>query len=164
MEREAIKVRVATSSDGELLGSYGAALMALHHDLDRMRFIEPTFSTPSMYASYLERQANLDGSLVLVAERQGAVVGYVFAQIEGPDYMALRGPAGVIHDLFVDPSHRGRGAGRALLDAAFSWIAENGSPRVVLSTAYANEAAQRLFKSMGLRFTMVEMTLDLPDT
>lgn len=160
-EPTAIEIRAATSADAEVLGGYGAALMAFHHDLDRKRFIGTTARTPSMYAEYLKRQAAQEGSLVLVAEREGVVAGYVFAQIEGPDYMALRGPAGVIQDIFVEPSHRGNGAGRALLEAALRWIAEGGLPRVVLSTAYANHGAQRLFKSAGLRFTMVEMTRDL---
>ena len=155
-----IEVRNATTADADVLGDFGAALMALHHDLDRRRFIETTAQTPSMYADYLKRQSSKQGSLVLVAERHGEVVGYVFAQIEGPDYVALRGPAGVIQDIFVDPVHRGNGAGRALLEAALHWIAESGSPRVVVSTAYANHGAQRLFKSTGLRFTMVEMTRD----
>lgn len=161
MEREAVEVRAALASDAQVLGVFGAALMALHHGLDRKRFIEPTARTPSMYAEYLEREFGRTGSLVLVAERGGSVVGYVFAQIEGPDYMVLRGPAGVVQDLFVEPSHRGKGAGRALLAAAIQWIAESGAPRVVLSTAYKNEAARNLFRSAGLRFTMVEMTRDL---
>jgi ribosomal protein S18 acetylase RimI-like enzyme len=163
IERNAIEIRAATSSDAETLGHFGAALMAMHHHLDHKRFIEATARTPTMYAEYLKRQSGQKGSLVLVAARKGAVVGYVFAQIEGPDYMALRGPAGVIQDIFVEPSHRGNGAGRALFDAAVLWIGQNGSPRVVLSTAYANDAAQRLFKSAGLRFTMVEMTRDFDD-
>src|ERR1700712_3590509 len=102
---ETVDVRAATSSDAEVLGGYGAALMALHYEWDRKRFIEPTARTPSMYGGYLEQQASQKESLVLVAERYGAVVGYVFAQIEGPDYMALRGPAGVIHDIYVEASH-----------------------------------------------------------
>lgn len=161
MNSNAVEIRAAHSSDAELLGSYGAALMAMHHDLDRERFIEPTERTPSMYAEYLKRQSSQKDSLVLVAERHEMVVGYVFAQIEGPDYMVLRGPAGAIQDLFVEPSHRGNGAGRALLQAALLWIQESGAPRVVLSTAYHNKAAQKLFLSVGLRFTMVEMTLDI---
>ena len=78
-------------------------------------------------------------ALVLVAEAEGAVVGYAYAGVEGRDYMARRGPAGVLHDIVVDPAHRGRGA-----------------PRVVLSTADRNATAQRLCAHAGFRRTMIE--------
>jgi ribosomal protein S18 acetylase RimI-like enzyme len=40
-------------------------------------------------------------------------------------------------------------------------LADRGAPRVVLSTAERNGAAQRLFELAGFRRTMVEMTRDL---
>jgi ribosomal protein S18 acetylase RimI-like enzyme len=101
---------------------------------------------------------------VIVAEDKGDVVGYAYAAVEGYDYMALRGPAGVLHDIIVDPGHRGRGVGRLLLDAALEFLKLRGVPRVVLSTAERNEAAQRLFASMGFRRTMIEMTRELDDS
>ena len=100
---------------------------------------------------------------MLVAEENGAVVGYTYAGVEAHDYMALRGPAGVLHDIVVDPEHRGRGIGRMLLDATLAFLGSRGVPRVVLSTAAQNAAAQRLFASAGFRRTMIEMTLELDD-
>jgi ribosomal protein S18 acetylase RimI-like enzyme len=100
---------------------------------------------------------------VLVADDHGDVIGYAYATVEGYDYMALRGPAGVLQDIVVDPERRGRGVGRMLLDAALAELAARGAPRVVLSTAERNEAAQRLFASAGFRRTMVEMTRELDD-
>jgi ribosomal protein S18 acetylase RimI-like enzyme len=78
-------------------------------------------------------------------------------------YMALRGPAGMLHDLIVDPEHRGRGVGRLLLDAVLEFLRARGVLRVVLSTAERNEAAQRLFTSAAFRRTMIEMTRELED-
>jgi ribosomal protein S18 acetylase RimI-like enzyme len=75
--------------------------------------------------------------------------------------MALRGPAGVLHDIIVDPASRGRGVGRRLLDAVTDWVRARGAPRLVLSTAARNEAAQRLFARAGFRPTMIEMTREL---
>jgi ribosomal protein S18 acetylase RimI-like enzyme len=75
--------------------------------------------------------------------------------------MSLRGPAGVLHDIVVDPAHRGRGVGRALLDATLAELKTRGAPRVVLSTAERNEPAQRLFARAGFRRTMIEMTREL---
>ena len=101
--------------------------------------------------------------IVLVADDHEDVVGYAYATIEGYDYMALRGPAGVIQDIIVDPEFRGRGIGRQLLEATVEALRARGSSQVVLSTAQQNESAQSLFASTGFRLTMVEMTRELDD-
>ncbi|HEX8294407.1 MAG TPA: GNAT family N-acetyltransferase, partial [Pyrinomonadaceae bacterium] len=119
--------------------------------------------TPAGYASYISTQLEDPDVAVLVADDGGAVVGYAYAAVEGYDYMALRGPAGVLHDVIVDPGHRGLGVGRLLLEAALAFLRSRGVPRVVLSTAEQNEAAQRLFAGMGFRRTMIEMTRELDD-
>ena len=89
------------------------------------------------------------------------MAGYSYSGIEGRDYMSLRGPAGVLHDIVVDPAHRGRGVGRILLDATLAALKARGAPQVVLSTATGNESAQRLFDRAGFRRTMIEMTLEM---
>ena len=89
------------------------------------------------------------------------VIGYAYAALEEYDYMTLRGPAGILHDIIVEPEHRGRGVGRLLLEATLAHLRSRGAPRVVLSTAEQNEPAQRLFASMDFRRTMVEMTREL---
>ncbi len=89
------------------------------------------------------------------------MVGYTYAGVEGIDYMSLRGPAGVLYDIVVDPAHRGQGVGRMLLDATLEALKAKGAPRVVLSTAERNETAQRLFARAGFRRTMIEMTREL---
>jgi RimJ/RimL family protein N-acetyltransferase len=48
-----------------------------------------------------------------------------------------------------------------LMNAAFDWLKSHGMPRVVLGTASANVAAQRLFAQLGFRPTMIEMTREL---
>jgi ribosomal protein S18 acetylase RimI-like enzyme len=89
------------------------------------------------------------------------VIGYAYVAVESYDYMALRGPAGVLHDLFVDPERRGHGLGRRLLEAVLAYLPSRGLSQLVLSTAERNEAAQRFFASAGFRRTMIEMTREL---
>jgi ribosomal protein S18 acetylase RimI-like enzyme len=83
--------------------------------------------------------------------------------MEGYDYKSLRGPAGLLHDIFVDPDHRGGGVGRLLLDETLSMLRARGARQIVLATAERNEAAQRLFARMGFRRTMIEMTRELDE-
>lgn len=151
-------VRPAAPADLPALGRLGALLVRAHHDFDPQRFIAATPQTEHAYASFLGEQLQKPDVMVLVAEQEGEVLGYSYAGVEGYDYMSLRGPAGVLYDIVVDPLHRGRGIGRMLLDATLAALELRGAPRVVLSTAEKNEAARRLFTRAGFRPTMREMT------
>ena len=135
--------------------------MRTHYDFDPQRFIAATPQTERGYASFLGSQLTESNVVVLVAEQDGGVIGYTYAGIEGFDYMTLRGPAGVLNDIVVDPAHRGQGVGRMLLDATLAALEARGAPRVVLSTAERNESAQRMFARAGFRRTMIEMTREL---
>jgi ribosomal protein S18 acetylase RimI-like enzyme len=154
-------IRRATADDARALGRLGALLVQEHYDFDARRFIAATPRTPELYAAFLAGQLDESEAVVLVAEHDGRVVGYGYGAIEGYDYMALRGPAAVLHDLVVDPEHRGRGLGRALLTALVEAFTARGTPRLVLSTAERNTSAQRFFERLGFRRTMVEMTREL---
>jgi ribosomal protein S18 acetylase RimI-like enzyme len=154
-------IRPAVPADLAAVGRLGALLVRLHHDFDPQRFIAATPRTEHGYGSYLGTQLREPDVVVLVAERDGEVLGYTYAGVEGYDYMSLRGPAGVLYDIVVDPAHRGQGVGRMLLDATLAALGARGAPRVVLSTAERNEVAQRLFAHAGFRRTMIEMTREL---
>jgi ribosomal protein S18 acetylase RimI-like enzyme len=154
-------VRPAAPADLKAIGRLGALLVRAHHDFDPERFLAATPQTEHGYASFLGTQLKEPNILLLVAERDGEVVGYTYAGVEGNDYMSLRGPAGVLHDIVVAPDHRGQGVGRMLLDATLAALKARGAPRVVLSTAERNESAQRLFARAGFRRTMIEMTHEL---
>jgi ribosomal protein S18 acetylase RimI-like enzyme len=156
-----VNVRPATAADLPRLGRLGALLVEAHYNLDAQRFLATKPRTPADYASFLARQLGKPDVAVLVADVSGDVIGYAYAAVEGYDYMALRGPAGVVHDILVDPEFRRRGIGRLLLDAALAFLKVRGAPRVVLTTAEGNEAAQRLFARAGFRRTMIEMTREL---
>ena len=156
-------VRRATSADLPAIGRLGALLVEEHHDFDARRFLAARQRTPADYASFMGTQLEDPDIAVLVAEDNGHVIGYAYAAVEGYDYMALRGPAGVLHDVIVDSEHRGRGVGRLLLDATLAYLKSRGAPRVILWTAERNEPAQRLFASVGFRRTMIEMTRELDD-
>jgi len=153
-----VRIRPATPADIPAIGRLGALLVRTHHDFDPERFIAATPRTENGYGSFLRTQLDEPNTIVLVADRDGEVLGYSYADVEGNDYMSLRGPAGVVQDIVVDPAHRQNGVGRMLLDATLEALNARGVPRVVLSTAERNVPAQRLFERAGFRRTMIEMT------
>lgn len=155
-----VNVRAATLADLPAIARLGAALIRLHHEADPDRFLSATPDSERQY-TMIGPQLDDPAVVVRVADRAGDVVGFAYAGTLDYDYMALRGPAGALYDIIVDPAHRGSGIGRLLLDTTLSELAARGAPRVLLSTAEWNESAQRLFARAGFRRTMVEMMREL---
>jgi GNAT superfamily N-acetyltransferase len=121
----------------------------------------PRGNTEEGYAWFLGTQMQRDDAVVFVADREGQVVGYVYAGIEPQSWKELREEAGFIHDVYVDEPARRGGIATALLEAAAAWLAERGMPRIVLWTAARNDSARRLFERLGFRHTMTEMTREI---
>lgn len=140
------------------LGRLGAVMVHVHHGWDPDRFMAPSVDTEEGYAWFLGTQLADPDVTVMVAERAGEVVGYVYAGLEPLSWKELRAPAGFIHDVVVAETDRRRGVGARLVEAAAAWLEQRGAPRVMLWTAEANAAGQRLFQRLGFRRTMIEMT------
>jgi ribosomal protein S18 acetylase RimI-like enzyme len=154
-------IRRATGADLEAIGRLGALLMRVHYEFDRERFMRPQRGVEQGYASFLGSQLDDPDAVVFVAERQGAVVGYIYAAVEPPSWKELRDRAGYIHDVMVAEGSRKAGVAEALMTGAIEWLRTRNVPRVVLGTASQNEPAQRLFRRLGFRPTMIEMTKEL---
>lgn len=86
-----------------------------------------------------------DPSLPLEA-RQG-LAG--FAQLYPTFSSVSLGARWILNDLFVDPSHRGTGVGRALTLRCMEHARETGSHGLMLLTEVTNTTAQRLYESLG---------------
>lgn len=156
-----VVIRAALAADAPVLGRMGAALVRLHHGLDARRFLTPDADVESGYRWWLTRELAREGAVVLVAERDGAVVGYAYGTAETRDWNALRDAHGEFHDLWVEDGARGAGVGGALAEALVRRLRELGVPRVMLMTAVGNEPARRLFARLGWRPTMLEMTREV---
>lgn len=156
-----VLIRKAEARDVASLGRLGAMLMRAHYAFDSRRFLTPGEGAERGYASFLGSVLGSDDGAVFVADDEGTITGYVYAALEPLSWKELRGAAGFIHDVAVSEEARGAGVGRELMQAAIAWLRERGAPRVILWTAAPNEAARTLFKSLGFRETMAEMTMEL---
>jgi ribosomal protein S18 acetylase RimI-like enzyme len=87
-------------------------------------------------------------SVVIVAENAaGEIVG--FTQLYPAFCSVLADRTFVLYDLFVTPSARGTGAGRALMEAAEAHARKAGAARLELQTAKTNKIGQSLYESCG---------------
>ncbi|HXW23142.1 MAG TPA: GNAT family N-acetyltransferase [Xanthobacteraceae bacterium] len=83
-----------------------------------------------------------------VAEDAGAVVGMATASERY--YTSWAGATLYIQDIYVDPAHRGRGIGAALLGCVAALALARGSPLVELTVRNDNPAC-RLYRRVGFQ-------------
>ncbi|HEX2164890.1 MAG TPA: GNAT family N-acetyltransferase [Thermoanaerobaculia bacterium] len=156
-----VTIRPAEHRDLEAVGRLGAMLMRAHYAFDPLRFLPAGDDAEEGYAWFLGSRMKSADDRVFVADDDGTVAGYLWCALEPLSWKELRGPAGFIHDVAVREDARGAGIAARLMQAATDWLRERGAPRVILWSAAPNETAQRLFRKLGFRETMVEMTMEL---
>ena len=89
-----------------------------------------------------------EGQVMLVAEVEDRPAGIVFGLFDKE-----RPKTGHVGGMWVDPAARGRGAGRALLDAAIAWARTRGLDRLELWVTEGNGSAARLYERAGFGVT-----------
>jgi GNAT superfamily N-acetyltransferase len=87
-------------------------------------------------------------SVILVADAGEGMLGG-FCQLYPSFCSVAAGPIYLLYDLFVAPSVRRGGVGKALLAAAHERARGDGKVRMDLTTAKTNATAQSLYESMG---------------
>jgi len=86
---------------------------------------------------------------VLLVEDRGAVVGFA---LFFHNFSTFRGEPGIyLEDLFVEPEHRGRGYGKALLRELARLAVERGCGRLEWAVLNWNESAINFYRSLGAR-------------
>jgi ribosomal protein S18 acetylase RimI-like enzyme len=160
-EAETVIVRPAREEDLDAVSVLAARLVRMHAEWDPERFLPAGPGVQQGYRRFLQGEMAREDSLLLVAEDRGdgAVIGYAFGRREPRNWEMLMDDSGVLHDVFVDDRARGRGVGAQLVRGFVERMRVRGAARVVLHTAAQNAAGQALFKKLGFRVTMLEMTI-----
>jgi GNAT superfamily N-acetyltransferase len=61
-----------------------------------------------------------------------------------------------LEDLFVDPDHRGAGAGRALIEAVYAYADNHHATRVYWTTEEGNTTARALYDKLATKSPFVQ--------
>jgi GNAT superfamily N-acetyltransferase len=95
--------------------------------------------------------AQPDAAALWVAEETGRVIGMCSAQITLSTVEG--GPVAWIEDVIVQPSSRGRGVGRQLLEAVAHWASQRGLTRLQLLADRYNVPALAFYQHLAWRET-----------
>lgn len=94
-----------------------------------------------------ERFRNQESTIFVAEDANGTIIG--FTQLYPLFCSVAAEPIYVLYDLFVTPSARGTGAGRALMQTAEDFARKDGAARLFLQTAITNVVGQSLYESCG---------------
>ena len=93
-------------------------------------------------------RARREGEVILLAEDDhGRRLGFIFATISRDGLSGQ--PLGYVSEFAVALDAEGRGAGRALLDAAEQWSRERGVGAMMLRVFCANTHARAVYEHLG---------------
>ncbi|HEY8083490.1 MAG TPA: GNAT family N-acetyltransferase [Solirubrobacterales bacterium] len=125
------------------------------------RFYEATDIDDNRNRAFFSRfVAPSDDGMLLGAWREGQLVGYACLYWHFTSLVPAE--TVLMNDLYVEEGSRGKGIGRALIDASAAVTRDRGAHHLEWATAPDNLAAQRLYDSTGAeRTTWIEYELDL---
>jgi len=130
------QVRRATPGDAP-------GVARLLHDF-QAEFDEPSPGVETLEERYGELIRNKEMIVLLVGDNPDG-----FAQLRFRPWVYSDGLHSYLEELYVVPSLRGKGLGRALLDAAMDVARDEGATYMDLGTSETDTAARGLYESSG---------------
>lgn len=109
--------------------------------------LAPRWSGSLLSASFEQRRMALlnksaAGILVLIATSSGNDIGYCVSTIAADG-------SGEVDSLYVIPSHRGQGAGGAMLSKTLEWFADRSVESIAVEVISGNDPAQKFYARYG---------------
>lgn len=161
MTEPAITIRRATPDDADRIGEMWEQLARYHHQIDS-RLPDAAANGALLYAQRILNRLNDSHTCTLVAERDGEVVGYVLGVIvDMVPEMFVQAKGGFLADIYVEPSARQKGVGRALVQTLSEWFRARGASYYEWSVAASNPAGRAFWQAMGGREVMLRLRADL---
>ena len=147
--------RPARLEDSSAIQALALEAGAHHYELAPATFSEPTLeSTPKPALSGEDKN-----SFVGVAEYEGSVGGFVFAEIAFEERKFLRRTHFVrINLVAVSASLRGRGIGKQLVAMVEQWAAAQGCTQARLNVWSVNGRAAKLYAELGYAVVVTTMS------
>jgi len=119
--------------------------VSIDRNIDALLGSPATQSWQQRKARHLDADLDREEAMILVAETDQRVVGYISTWID------READQGFIPNLAVDQRWRGNGIGRSLIRRAVAHFREQGVSQVRIETLDQNAAGQELYPSLGFQ-------------
>jgi ribosomal protein S18 acetylase RimI-like enzyme len=140
-------IRKATRADLDVLGDLWIELMTFHSERDD-RFVIPEHGRAN-YMRHINMALHDSYYLVLVAEENRRVIGYVIGYIAQNPPIFPYPTYGFIADICVTHTARRHGAGSQLVHGICQWFRAHGMNNIQMNVAHLNPVSQAFWRKMG---------------
>lgn len=146
-----VTIRRAGPHDRGQILSFHHALYIDHIGVVMAPDLAPFYAYRDLDAALSEDVDSLlhdEDSVVLVAEQERAMVGYITGHVE-EDSRRVLPRKGVVQDWYVSAKARGRGVGRDLMSVLAAVFAESGCQVIESTTFPFNSEARKCHEHLG---------------
>ena len=123
------------------------------HLVDYHRELSPDYPVMAgirdVISSEIRRGAARESCRLFVAESDGRLVGFLFAEIEAGSGPNGDPPPGWIHEIWVEPDERIQGVAAALLAEGDAFFASRGVKRLSVRVESSNAAGLEFWTRLG---------------
>ena len=155
-----IIVRAGRPGDIAAVGQLWEQMLNYHIARDR-RFLIADGAKEAFQHYARTRVLRSADNRLLIAEADGAPIGFLIARIERGGPVFLNPDFGYITDTSVAETHRRNGAGSALFEAAKAWFRTKGVTNIRVSVASENPDGMDFWTEVGFRPFMQRLWYDL---
>ncbi|MEV7973628.1 GNAT family N-acetyltransferase [Cellulomonas sp. NPDC089187] len=144
-------IRPALTAEAHAVAELAAATFPLACPPDMPNADQQTFIAGHLTAAHFAEHLRTPGHLVLVAEHEGALIGYTLTLIGEPldqDLGAVPGTA-YLSKCYLIPAAQGTGVAGRLMTATLDAARASGAPAVVLGVNGQNARAQAFYRRHG---------------
>jgi len=148
-ESSNLLIRPAQPSDVDAIAALWEELLDFHQERDPYYTRIPDAAKHS--AEHLAKKMSEEETILLVAEFDGAVVGYLMARSHARPPVFVGGPVISISDICVKNGFRRGGTGVAMVDELLRLADEMGITRIEVGYAATNELSHAFWGKMGFK-------------
>lgn len=150
-------IRLATQEDTKRIGELWLEMVNYHQQFDDTMF-QASEQGAKVYQDSVESRLNDSETRVLVAEKNGEVVGYVLGMLVSINAaMFVREQSGFLADIYVAEAYRRQGIGRALVERLVLWFHSQNITYYEWHVSSKNQDAVHFWESVGGETTMLRM-------
>lgn len=147
-------IRSANPSDTEALRQLNYEIYARNPEYDSTIISDFIFQTEGL--EFIRESIQRAGGCCLIAEENGRMIGYTNGEPKSVPYRRVK--MFEIDNLGVIPEYKGKGVGKALLQAITDWAKDNGYDQLYLSCYAKNEEALGFYQKNG--FSTLDIGLE----